>query len=951
MKNPGSISREQETNKSQNLPYLMQQGITYVQQFSGDSWTDYNAHDPGVTILEQYCYGLTELGYKTAFPIEDLLVEETDGRIDWDKNSFHSPALVFSSHPVTTVDFRKLLIDTFPEIQNCWLTPSYPQGKEEGINGVYQIEVLPSLPFQKVLGKSPGAELEFLTKLKDFLRLNRNLGEDFELPILLKPCPILVEASIEVDGNRDVDEIMAEIIFSLEVFLYHPVAFSSLEELQQQGIRLEEIFSGPRLSRGFIQDSELKDRSKTLHAETVTRIISRISGVRKCWDLGFSSGGKEKLFSIPDKSYAAITTDFTHSESVFRTLCLYVNGNLQRLSKSRVADKLLDLWSKNYRVYQVDLFRENVTGKKFVGRYRNPGKYYSIQHHFPAIYGLGKDSISRHEPMERHAKVRQLKGYLMLMERHLANYLAQLAHISDFFDHNITAEQTYYAQDFETSIGNDELEIKSMLEPGFNKAGINPRTGESRKSWLLRKNRVLDHLLARFGEDISDQPFKLSLKLNLYKSEEDVLAVMLLQKSRILRLIPELNYGKNRAVFPVTTATVFNSALVKLLHLVVGIQEKTTSLIPGFISKSDINEEATGSGTLMTKTSFSDFSGKFRPLHKNEVKSLEPDAQSHSVFSFGKIGIKDLFSRAIDPESYWISKTTRKSGKMEVIFQKSESNWISVWDGNSEEKALSAIATTIQHFRTMNERAEGMYLVDHIGLRSMLDESEYGFILLDEWGHPTFRSTWVAGHDERNGLLKAFYQASLNEKSYMSKENSIEVQDGKGRLLAVFHNTATLDKSELMQRTAEFSQLMDGEPNLSGFLSLREIESLRLKGTLHHQGTYRQRAVIFLRKLKNGKVIRENFFDLKASLVLPDWPARFQEKHFRFFLEREVKERGPAHMEIDIHWLNLKEFQDFEQIYSTYQSSSGSGKSQKKSSLAAIKLYEFLYQLKGGENG
>ncbi|WP_439490151.1 hypothetical protein [Algoriphagus sp.] len=951
MEKTGSISREQEANKSQNLPYLMQQGISYVQRFSGDSWTDYNAHDPGVTILEQFCYGLTELGYKTAFPIEDLLVEEADGKIDWGKNSFHSPALVFSSHPVTAIDFRKLLIDTFPEIQNCWLTPSYPQGMEEGMNGVYQIEVLPSLPFQKTLRKKTDAELDFLKKLKDFLTLNRNLGEDFELPILLKPCPILVEGSIEVDGHRDVDEIMAEIIFSLEVFLYHPVAFSSLEELQQQGIRLEEIFSGPRLSRGFIQDSELKERSKTLHAETITRIISRISGVRKCWNLGFASGAVEKLFPIPDKCYAAITTDFTSSESIFSTLCLYVNGNLQRLSKSRVSDRLLDLWSKNYRVYEVDLFRENVTGQKFVGRFRNPGRYYSIQHHFPAVYGLGKDSISRHEPMERHAKVRQLKGYLMLMERHLANYLAQLSHISDFFDHNITAEQTYYSQDFETSIGGDELEIKSMLEPGFSKSGINPRTGESRKSWLLRKNRVLDHLLARFGEDISDQPFKLSLKLNLYKSEEDVLAVMLLQKSRILRLLPELNYGKNRAVFLSPADTVFNSALVKLLHLVVGIQEKTNSLIPGFISKSDLTMEASGSETLMTQTSFSEFSGKFRPLHKDEVKSLEPDAHSHSIFSFGKIGIKNMFSRAIDPESYWISRTTRKSGKVEVIFQKSASNWISVWEGNSEEKALSAIATTIQHFRAMNEHAEGMYLVDHIGLRSMLDESEYGFMLLDEWGHPTFRSAWVDGLEERNVLLKAFYEASLNEESYISKENSIELQDGKGRLLAVFNKTASLDKSEVIQRTAELSQLMDGGQNLSGFLSLREIENLRLKGTLHHQGTYRQRAVIFLRKLKNGKVIRENFFDLKASLVLPDWPARFQEKHFRFFLEREVKERCPAHMEIDIHWLNLKEFQDFEQLYSTYQSGSGTGKSQKKSSLAAIKLYDFLFQLKGGENG
>jgi hypothetical protein len=30
---------------------LRKQGIDYVQQLAGDIWTDYNLHDPGVTIL------------------------------------------------------------------------------------------------------------------------------------------------------------------------------------------------------------------------------------------------------------------------------------------------------------------------------------------------------------------------------------------------------------------------------------------------------------------------------------------------------------------------------------------------------------------------------------------------------------------------------------------------------------------------------------------------------------------------------------------------------------------------------------------------------------------------------------------------------------------------------------------------------------------------------------
>jgi len=949
MKKTGSIAKDQLIQPAQNLTFLMEKGLTYVQQFSGDIWTDYNTHDPGVTILEQFCYGLTELGYKTSFPIEDLLVDETDGKIDWKKNSFYSPALVFSSHPVTSTDFRKLLIDTFPEIQNCWLQPACPQGREEGVNGVYQVELLPSLPFQKKLRKNPEAEHDFLIKLKSFLDLNRNLGEDFELPQLLKPTPVLLQANIEVDGGQDVDEIMAEVIFALEVYLYHPVAFSSLEELQKQELRLEDIFSGPRLSRGFIKDSQLKERSKTLYTEKIVRLISRISGVRKCWDLGFTSSGKEKMFALPEKYYATLNTDFNDPHSVFSTLRIYVNGNIQRLNKSRVSDILLELWSKNYRVYQLDLFRENLPDTKLMGRYRNPGKYHSIQHHFPGIYGLRKEGISKHEPLERHAKVRQLKGYLMLMERHLTNYLAQLAHISDFFDHDISSGQTYYAQDFESSIGKDELEIKSMLKPGFNDIGVDPQTGESRILWLQRKNRVLDHLLARFGEEITDQPFKLSLKLNISGSEEEVLTFMLLQKSRMLKIIPELNYAKNRAVYYFEEKAPSISVLEQQLHLILGIHLKGGSLIPDFIIKNDIDESGT-KGLLKDRTTFLDFSSKFRPLTKSERNLLKAEPLSKSIFSFGKMGIKDLFSRTVDPESYWISKNSQSTGNVKVIFQKSETNWVRVWDGGNRGQALSAIAANIEQFRNMNTAAEGMHLVDHILLRPILEGSEYGFELLDEWGKPTFKSLWVAGHAERNELLTAFYQAATKAGAYRSDGDSVAVHDEKDRILAVFKNVDSLSMATIVERTCKLSLLMSGEGNIAGYLSLREIENLRLKGTLHQQGVYRQRSVVFLRKLKNGAEIRENFFDLKASLILPDWPARFQEKHFRFFLEKEAKERVPAHMDIAIHWLNFQEYQTFEQVYSNWKPGSPEGKSLRKYSFSAWRLYEFLSGLNGRKN-
>lgn len=954
MEKTGSIQKDKHLRPAQDFKHLMEKGLKYVQDFSGDIWTDYNSHDPGVTILEQFCYGLTELAYKTSFPIEDLLAEASEGRINWEKNSFYSPALVFSSHPYTVSDFRKLLIDSFPEIQNCWLSPVYPQGREDGINGVFRVEVLPALAFQKELKKRPESGKSFLKKLWKFLETNRNLGEDFDRPVLLIPHPVFLQASVEISPGEDADLVMAEIMFALEVFLYHPVAYSNLEELLNQGERAEDIFSGPRLTRGFIRDSELKDRSKVLYTEKFLQLISKIPGVKKCWNLALDKSGTAKVFTLPENSYASVNTDSTDPDCIYSTLKIFVNGNLQRLNRAKISDLLLDLWSKKYRVYQVDLFRETFWKANLKGRFRNPKKYHSIQHHFPGIYGLGNEGISSHEPLERHAKVRQLKGYLMLMEKHLANYLAQLAHLPDFFDHDITGlPGTYFAQDFESKIGNDELEIKENLYPGFDESGVNPQTGETRISWLRRKNRILDHLLARFGEEVRDLPFQLALKLNLLGNEEEMLAALLRQKSRFLQEVSELNYGKHRALFqdPVNGKQV--STLEKLLSLILGIDLKDRSLIPEFLPKNVSDYSAPeASGFLRSQSSYSDLTDKFRLLSKKERNfPLLPNPEKPE-FSFGKIGIRDLFSRAVDPDSYWISREPSRVGLTEVLFQKSESNWVSVWEGRDENEAIRAIANNIQFFRAMNSSSEGMYLVDHILLRPLLEGGKFGFILLDEWGNPTFKSVWSTSREGRKSLLEKFYEAALLSGSYRKTGNSVALFSANGELLASFQGEDAYELTPLIESTAEVAMLMSGSREVSGFLSLSELERLRLKGTLHNQGVFRQRAVVFVSLLEDGSEIREDFFDLRATLVLPDWPVRFQESHFRFFLENEVRDRVPAHMDVQIQWLNLREMESFETIHSKWQGSvAESSPSYKQHLDSALKLYGFLSELRGGYDG
>ena len=71
---PTNFTEPEFKSDSENYDLLLEKGISLVQNYSGENWTDYNHHDPGVTLLEQLCYALTDLGYRTNFPIEDLLI-------------------------------------------------------------------------------------------------------------------------------------------------------------------------------------------------------------------------------------------------------------------------------------------------------------------------------------------------------------------------------------------------------------------------------------------------------------------------------------------------------------------------------------------------------------------------------------------------------------------------------------------------------------------------------------------------------------------------------------------------------------------------------------------------------------------------------------------------------------------------------------------------------------
>ena len=61
--------------KSMQYDYLRSVGLKHIQDLSGKIWTNYNLSDPGVSILEVLGYAITDLGYRTSYPIPDILAQ------------------------------------------------------------------------------------------------------------------------------------------------------------------------------------------------------------------------------------------------------------------------------------------------------------------------------------------------------------------------------------------------------------------------------------------------------------------------------------------------------------------------------------------------------------------------------------------------------------------------------------------------------------------------------------------------------------------------------------------------------------------------------------------------------------------------------------------------------------------------------------------------------------
>lgn len=595
-------------------------GIRHIESLGSDLWTDYNVHDPGITILEAVCFALTDLGYRTNFEFKDLLTQSSQTKNGAAKtifqlpldNNFFTAAQVLTCNPVTINDFRKLLIDV-PGVKNAWLqkapegelplflhrkrkalglTQPFPDDEQLdrlSLRGLYDVCVeLDDVLVTDACGRTFFSRNDILEKVYTAVHAHRNLCEDVREVLVLGDELIAVCADLELQPEADPEDVLLEMYKRIEEFLSPTLRFYTFQEMLAKGVPVEEIFAGRPLtatSHGFIDLEELKkiDLKADLHVSDIYQVIMDIPGVAAVRNLALTDYIDDVPFTrgekwcLPLKPYYRPHFYLQKSQITFFKGVLPFNARMEEVKKRYNEEKAAK--RKAYLdPYQLDLPIPE-------GTHRDIEAYTSIMEEFPLTYGVGQVGIKQLPTAMRQGQARQMKGYLLFFDQLLANYLTQLTHLRDLFSvqsEGSGGSQTYFTHILREVPGIEQL-VKNYHECSANDGDdLAPEDypsylqhiAESLEKYQDRRNRFLDHLLARFSESFTDYVL-LSYKLNGEKIDP---AAIIQDKADFLKNYPEISRNRGKGMDYTRSdswGSLNTSGLEKRVSKIIGLDDIT----------------------------------------------------------------------------------------------------------------------------------------------------------------------------------------------------------------------------------------------------------------------------------------------------------------------------------------------------------------------------------------
>lgn len=467
---------------------LRDQALARLQALAGGRWTDYNAHDPGLTLLEALCYALTDLGYRAGYTMPDLLAGE--------RGSFYTPEQALPGAPLSHSDLLRGLyarsgaaLARIVALQGGEQQPELyyypdPDSKEGGAIGMEFFAGAEPVALQGLyrawVSSKEGSKDALLPWLHGVRGLCTDMAGDIQ-ELSEEEIPLWLTLDIAPSvADADAKDFATDLLVRLAQHI------ARLPQWQAGGHRPAgvpaEVWQEQSLEGGYLSPEALAQLQprEAIYASDIAQWLMDQPGVDNVQRISFNESVIDlvKLLS-PDK--APVLDINTTAE------------NLKLLQRGRALD-LSHLQPNELKA----ALAPSVEGARLPastinaftgGRDRRIGHYHSIRYDLPELYGLsyGTEGL----PPAQAARRRQLSAYLLFFEQALAGQFAQLDYGRRLFDlQKEVPGHTYIRPDLAgIPLANE------VLANGYQDQELKPSLEE-------RLHRLYDHLLARVGEQV-----------------------------------------------------------------------------------------------------------------------------------------------------------------------------------------------------------------------------------------------------------------------------------------------------------------------------------------------------------------------------------------------------------------------------------------------------------------
>lgn len=730
MKTPEHIEKIVPDRDGFDFDALRKAGIAMLQELCGEKWTDYNLHDPGVTILEQLCYGITDLAYRSEFAPEDYLAGPF-GKIDFTRHALHPADTILPSQVLTAGDYRKILYDRIPEIEDVWLV----RDQSPVCSGLYRIslKIRENILDETSPEEQAGLEERIKQQAADVYNAHRNLGEDLAEVVVVGSQPAFLCGDIQIHSLRDPASIFADIFFRCAHQMSSGFRVERYLDARDGGVTLEEMFSGPLTAHGRIAATGAERPGAAVPIARLIALVQAVDGVTHVQRLALCDengrpvqpeqlDGKVLRLRFPDKPQSTFLRLHFASGAVGRYDTPAATGT-ERERASDLQEEKAMIALDDARIalrkarFEFDTVRNTPqTLEQIVpapeGVQRSLRDYYSIQHQFPAIYGINRFGVPASAPLKNKVSANQLKAYLFLAEQLMANYLESLQEIPQVFSVD-DVERTYFSQ----VLDDDALpNIESLYvdAPPRIAAMLSQMVARLDRS-EDRRSRLIDVLLAMYGEEFSQKSLR---RFNYYEDRHSA-RWLVDNKLAFLRQIAGLSRDRATA-FDYTEGRRRGDGSANLP----GIQAKIAILLDLRAPQDDapLSQMLLKHGLRLSAAELSadDYAGAARHLTRlaaqTEEEADEANAGAERHAAGGAILPMSLLTQGVRLENYILEQ---HGETIHVHFQTHDPRLGVVRLGHYPD--LAEADRHVQQLRgficRLNIGSEGLHLVEHVLLR------------------------------------------------------------------------------------------------------------------------------------------------------------------------------------------------------------------------------------------